>query len=271
SVRAIHVPDGASMPRKKVDALEGVAKEYGAKGLAWVKVTEEGFQGPVSKFLTEDELGRVLERCGAGAGSLVVFVADQNSVVFAALARVRLALGKQLDLIDESKTDCLWVVDFPLFEYDADRGQWMAMHHMFTAPQQPLPEPGIGADLSGILGNLYDLVVNGNEMGSGSIRIHRPDEQRRVFDLVNIPKDEAEAKFGWFLRALEYGAPPHGGIALGLDRLVMVMLGYDNLRDVIAFPKNSSGVCPMTESPSVPVGDALEVLGLKFVGVPAKD
>ena len=219
----------------------------------------------------EETLGAVIARTEAETGDLLVFVADKDSVCFAALAHVRLALGRQLDLIDHSKTDCLWVVDFPLFEYDEDLGHWTAMHHMFTSAQQPLPEPGPDVDLSGVIGNLYDLVVNGNEMGSGSVRIHQPDVQRRVFDLVNIPQEEADAKFGWFLRALEYGAPPHGGIALGLDRLVMVMLGHDNLRDVIAFQKNSSGVCPMTESPSAPVGDALEAVGLTLLEKPAAD
>ncbi|HGY89699.1 MAG TPA: aspartate--tRNA ligase [Planctomycetes bacterium] len=271
SVRAIRVPGGASMPRKKVDALEKVAKEYGARGLAWVKWNEDGFQGPVGKFLQESELHPMLERAGAEPGDLLVFVADRDAVVFAALAHVRLHLGRTLDLIDESRTDCLWVVDFPLFEYDEEAGHWSAMHHMFTMPKEPLPAKGEEGDLSGVLGDLYDLVVNGVEMGSGSIRIHRPEVQRRVFELVNLSEDDVEAKFGWFLRALEYGAPPHGGIALGLDRLVMVMLGRDNLREVIAFPKNSRGVCPLTESPSEPLGDALDVLGLRFVGVASDD
>ncbi len=271
SVRAIRVPGGAAMPRKKVDKLEKVAKEYGARGLAWVKWNEDGFQGPVGKFLQESELHPMLERAGAEPGDLLVFVADRDAVVFAALAHVRLHLGRALGLIDDSRTDCLWVVDFPLFEYDEEAGHWTAMHHMFTMPKKPLPAKGEEGDLSQVLGDLYDLVVNGVEMGSGSLRIHRPEVQRRVFELVNLSEEDVEAKFGWFLRALEYGAPPHGGIALGLDRLVMVMLGRDNLREVIAFPKNSRGVCPLTESPSEPLGDALDALGLRFVGHASDD
>ena len=265
-VKAIAVPGGAELPRKKIDSLEPVAKEYGAKGLAWMKVTADGFSGPAAKFLGEEDSRRVAERTGAEEGALVVFGADQFSVVCAALANVRLALGRLLGLIDESRTDVLWVVDFPLFEFDDNFGGWTAMHHMFTMPKQELPADG--GSLDGILGNQYDLVVNGNEMGSGSIRIHRPEIQRRIFELIGLTEEETEEKFGWFLRALEYGAPPHGGIALGLDRLVMVMLGYDNIRDVIAFPKNSSGVDPMTESPSAAVGDAWEVLGLEVVAEP---
>ncbi|MEZ6196128.1 MAG: aspartate--tRNA ligase [Planctomycetota bacterium] len=270
SVRCIHVPGGAELARKQVDRLEAVAKEYGAKGLAWFKVTAEGKTGPVAKFLSDETTDAVLERVGGGEGSLVVFVADRKDVVFAALARVRLALGRELGLIDESRTDVLWITDFPLFEQDPDTGAWMAMHHMFTMPQEELPEQPSAA-LADIKGHLYDLVVNGNEMGSGSVRIHRPDLQRRVFDLVGMGEEEVEAKFGWFLRALEYGAPPHGGIALGVDRLVMVMLGYDNIRDVIAFPKNASGICPMMEAPSPAVGDAFEALGLRVVEPPSAD
>ncbi|MCB9831998.1 MAG: aspartate--tRNA ligase [Planctomycetes bacterium] len=263
SVRAIVVPGGAELGRKKIDALEAVAKTYGAKGLAWVKINADGFQGPVGKFLTEDELRAMMAKAGANTGDLMLFVADRNPVVYASLAQVRLALGRELDLIDKSRTDVLWVTEFPLFEYDEEAGAWFAMHHMFTMPSTPLPDRP-GAAMADIHGKLYDLVINGNEMGSGSVRIHLPEVQRKVFELVGMGQEEADMKFGWFLRALEYGAPPHGGIALGLDRLVMVMLGYDNIRDVIAFPKNASGVCPLTESPSEPLGDTLDVLGLQL-------
>ncbi len=263
SVRCIVVPGGAELGRKKIDALEAVAKNYGAKGLAWVKINPDGFQGPVGKFLSEDELRAMMAKAGAATGDLMLFGADRNSVVFAALAQVRLALGRELDLIDRSRTDVLWVTDFPLFEYDEEAGQWFAMHHMFTMPSSELPASP-DASMAEVHGKLYDLVVNGNEMGSGSVRIHLPEMQRKVFELIGMGEEEADMKFGWFLRALEYGAPPHGGIALGLDRLVMVMLGYDNIRDVIAFPKNASGVCPLTESPSEPLGDTLDVLGLQL-------
>ncbi len=263
SVRCIRVPGGASLGRKKIDKLEKVAQEYGARGLAWVKIKEDGFQGPVGKYLNEDELQAMMALAGAEVGDLMLFGAGDNGTVFASLAHVRLALGKELDLIDKSKTDVLWVVDFPLFEFDEDWGGWTAMHHMFSMPQEDLPDSA-SDDLDKILGKQYDLVINGNELGSGSVRIHRPDIQRKVFELLGMGEEEADAKFGWFLRALEYGAPPHGGIALGLDRLVMVMLGYENIRDVIAFPKNSNGVCPMTGSPSPAIGDTFEAVGLQL-------
>jgi aspartyl-tRNA synthetase len=266
SVRCIRVPGGESYPRKKVDALEAVAKEYGARGLAWCKLKEEGLQGPIAKFLSDDDQAAILSCVGAEQGDLLVFVADQNPVVFAALSAVRLAVAEQLDLIDRTRTDVLWVTDFPLFEQDEETGQWTAMHHMFTSPSAELPE--VGGDLSGILGNQYDLVINGNELGSGSIRIHNPEIQRRVFQLIGLSDEEVEAKFGWFVNALDFGAPPHGGVALGIDRLIMVMLQMTNIRDVIAFPKNSVGVCPMTDSPSEAVGDAFEVVGLQLLPQP---
>jgi aspartyl-tRNA synthetase len=266
SVRCIRVPGGESYPRKKVDALEAVAKEYGARGLAWCKLKEEGLQGPIAKFLSDDDQAAILSCVGAEQGDLLVFVADQNKVVFAALAAVRLAVAEQLDLIDRTRTDVLWVTDFPLFEQDEETGQWTAMHHMFTSPSVELPE--VGGDLSGILGNQYDLIINGNELGSGSIRIHDPDTQRRVFQLIGLSDEEVEAKFGWFVNSLDFGAPPHGGIALGIDRLIMVMLQMTNIRDVIAFPKNSVGACPMTDSPSEAVGDAFEVVGLQLLPQP---
>ncbi len=263
SVRGIRVPGGAkAVSRKKVDKLEKLAKEHGAKGLAWMKLAADGPSGPVAKFLSEDERKAICDQMGAVDGDLLVFVADKNDVVFAALAAVRQRLGQDLDLIDRNVTDVLWICDFPLFEYSEEHGGWGAMHHMFTMPKKDLPADN--SKLGDVLGNQYDLVVNGNEMGSGSVRIHRADIQRRIFELIGMDEEEANEKFGWFLQALEYGAPPHGGIALGIDRLVMVMLGYDNIRDVIAFPKNSSGIDPMMDSPSEPMDGAFEELGLTF-------
>ncbi|HYC77865.1 MAG TPA: amino acid--tRNA ligase-related protein, partial [Planctomycetota bacterium] len=181
-------------------------------------------------------------------GDLLAFVAAHEEVAWAALAQVRLHFGRTRKLVDAGRWDVLWVVDFPLFGWNEEEKRWEAKHHMFTSSKEPLPLPG--DDLSHVTANLYDLVINGNEIGSGSIRIHRPEDQQRVFDLIGLPREEAEAKFGWFLRALEYGAPPHGGIALGVDRIVMLMRGAESLRDVIAFPKTASGACLLTGSPS---------------------
>ena len=262
-VRGLRVPGGARLSRKDIDGLEATAREYGARGLPWVKIQPEGPQGGISKFLSEDE-ARALERLlGAEAGDLVVFGCDTFETASLALGQVRLHLGRTLGLIDESRVDMLWVTDFPLFEWNEEEQRWQAMHHMFTAPRGELPAPG--EDLSGVRADLYDLVMNGSEVGSGSIRIHRPEIQRRIFELIGISEKEAAAKFGWFLRALDYGAPPHGGIALGLDRIAMIMLGAGSLRDVIAFPKTTSGACPLTGCPSPADSSQWEELGLRVV------
>ncbi|MAB91134.1 MAG: aspartate--tRNA ligase [Planctomycetes bacterium] len=261
TVRGLVVPGGAELTRKQIDEAEVVAKDYGAKGLAWMKVTDEGPTGGISKFLGEAELAAITERGGAKVGDLVVFGADTWTTALTVLGQVRLHFGKTRGLIDTSRHDLLWVTDFPLFEWNADENRWQAMHHMFTAPRQELPEPG--EDLSEITADLYDLVIDGNEIGSGSIRIHRPEVQARIFEHLGISEAEAADKFGWFLQALDYGAPPHGGIALGLDRIVMLLSGSASLRDVIAFPKLASGACPLTQSPSRPDAAQWEELGLE--------
>ncbi len=247
-VRGICLRDGASLSRKEIDEAEAVAKTHGAKGLAWLKLTPDGPQGSVAKFLKPAEVATIAERCGARTGDFLGFVADQDEACATSLGQVRLHLGRLKNLIDTSRTDFLWVVDFPLFGWNPDEKRWEAKHHMFTSAKGALPEPG--EDLSHVKANLYDLVLNGNEIASGSIRIHRPEIQQKIFDLVGFSREEAEKKFGWFLRALEYGAPPHGGIAFGLDRVVMIMRGAESLRDVIAFPKTASGACLLTGSPS---------------------
>jgi aspartyl-tRNA synthetase len=260
AVAGICVAGGAALSRKEIDEAEAVAKTHGAKGLAWVKLTPEGPQGSIAKFLKPAEIAAIVERSRARTGDLLAFVADVDEVAQTALGQVRLHFGRARGLIDTSRTDLFWVVDFPLFGWNADERRWEAKHHMFTSAKGPLPE--VGADLTDVKANLYDLVLDGNEIGSGSIRIHRPEDQQRVFDLVGITREEAERKFGWFLRALEYGAPPHGGIALGLDRIVMIMRGADSLRDVIAFPKTASGSCLLTQSPSPPDPRQWDELGL---------
>jgi aspartyl-tRNA synthetase len=248
SVKGIKIPGGGAFTRKEIDDTEAVAKAHGAKGLAWIKLTSDGPMGPVAKFLKPEEIEAIATRAAAKEGDLLVFVAAHEEVAWASLAQVRLHVGRTKGLIDKSRWDVLWVVDFPLFGWNEDDKRWEAKHHMFTSAKEPLPLPG--EDLTNVTANLYDLVINGNEIGSGSIRIHRPEDQQRVFDLIGLPRAEAEAKFGWFLRALEYGAPPHGGIALGVDRIVMLMRGAESLRDVVAFPKSASGACLLTGSPS---------------------
>ncbi len=261
AVRALRVPGCGTLSRKQIDQCEAVAKEYGAKGLPWVKIAGGAATGGIAKFISAKELAALRERGGAADGDLVIFGADHYDIASKALGQVRLHLARELGLIDPKRIDMLWITDFPLFEFNHDENRWQAMHHMFTAPREELPAKG--EDLSHIHADLYDLVLNGNELGSGSIRIHRPEVQRQIFDLVGITPEEAEQKFGWFLRALDYGAPPHGGIALGLDRIVMIMLGLPSLRDVIAFPKTASGACPLTHSPSPAAPEQLRDVGLQ--------
>lgn len=267
SVKGICLPDGAALSRKEIDETEAVAKTHGAKGLAWIKLTPDGPQGPVAKFLSPNDVARIAERVGAKTGDLLVFVAAPFETTCAALAQVRLHFGRTRKLIDTSRNAFLWVVDFPMFGWNEDDKRWEAKHHMFTSTKGAMPN--LGDDLSDVKANLYDLVLNGNEIASGSIRIHRPEDQQKVFDLVGFSRAEAETKFGWFLRALDYGAPPHGGIALGLDRLVMLMRGAESLRDVIAFPKTASGTCLLTTSPSPADDRQWADLGLQLRPKPA--
>jgi aspartyl-tRNA synthetase len=254
------VPGGAALSRKEIDDAEAVAKTHGAKGLAWIKLTPDGPQGSIAKFVKPAEVAAIVERSGAKTGDFLGFVAGELEAAQTALGQVRLHFGRTKGLVDAARTDLFWVIDFPLFGWNADEGRWEAKHHMFTSAKGPLPK--VGEDLSHVKANLYDLVLDGNEIGSGSIRIHRPEDQQRVFDLVGITREEAERKFGWFLRALRYGAPPHGGIALGLDRIVMIMRGAESLRDVIAFPKTASGSCLLTGSPSPADARQWDELGL---------
>ncbi len=249
TVRGLVIPGGASLARKPIDDAEVVAKTYGAGGLAWVKLTPEGPQGTLARFLQPEDLTALAE-AGAKTGDLVVFTAGRFEAALTALGQVRLHFARHLNLIDTSQTHFLWITDFPMFEWNEEEQRFEAKHHMFTAPTSELPEPG--ADISHIKASLYDLVVNGNEIGSGSIRIHRPEVQAKVFAHVGLTAEQAADKFGWFLRVLEYGAPPHGGIALGVDRIAMLLANAASLRDVIAFPKISNGTCLMTQSPSAP-------------------
>ncbi|WP_196141021.1 aspartate--tRNA ligase [Aliikangiella sp. G2MR2-5] len=250
-VAVICVPGGAELSRKQIDGYGEYAGRYGAKGLAWIKVNEtgkgvEGVQSPIAKFLNDEIINSIIERAEANAGDILLFGADSYKVVTDALGALRLKVAEDRGLVE----DCwkpLWVVDFPMFE--EEDGQLHALHHPFTAPQENDAEK-LRAAPTETLSRAYDMVLNGCEVGGGSVRIHNQDIQSAVFDILGIEKQEAEEKFGFLLEALKYGCPPHGGIAFGLDRLVMLMVGASSIRDVIAFPKTTTASCPLTSAPS---------------------
>ncbi|WP_044339547.1 aspartate--tRNA ligase [Rossellomorea aquimaris] len=248
-VKLINVKGGASQySRKDIDGLTEFVSRYGAKGLAWLKVEEEGLKGPISKFVTEEDASGISSSAHAEAGDLLLFVADKKSVVADALGALRLKLGKELKLIDETKFNFLWVTDWPLLEFDEGENRYYAAHHPFTMPVREDLEL-FETDPASVRAEAYDLVLNGYELGGGSLRIYERDIQERMFEVLGFSKEEAEEQFGFLLEAFEYGTPPHGGIALGLDRLVMLLAGRTNLRDTIAFPKTASASCVLTDAP----------------------
>ncbi|MBT3181729.1 MAG: aspartate--tRNA ligase, partial [Deltaproteobacteria bacterium] len=251
------------LSRKDIGELEEIAKNFGAKGLAWVKISSEKWGGPIAKFLSDDEKASLVKHADASEDDIILMVADNQGIVNDALGNIRVILGKKLNIIDESKTDIFWVVDFPLLEWNGDEHRHMAVHHPFTAPHPDDvhlldSEPAKARSLA------YDVILNGNEVGGGSIRIHDSNVQSKIFEALGITKDEANAKFGFLLEALQYGAPPHGGVALGFDRLIMLLAGTDNIRDVIAFPKTTSASDLMAEAPNVVSNDQLAELGIKL-------
>lgn len=249
--------------RKDIDALAEFAGRYGAKGLAWLKMEEEGLKGPVAKFFTEEEQAQIAAITEAKAGDLLLFVADKKSVVANALGALRNKLGKELDLIDESKFNFLWVTDWPLLEYDEEEGRYTAAHHPFTMPFREDIDK-LETDPASVKAQAYDIVLNGYELGGGSLRIYERDVQEKMFKALGFSKEQAQAQFGFLLDAFDYGTPPHGGIALGLDRIVMLLAGRSNLRDTIAFPKTASASCLLTDAPG-PVSDLqLDALQLEL-------
>jgi aspartyl-tRNA synthetase len=252
-VAALRVPGGGAMPRSQIDDYTAFVARYGAKGLAYIKVNEtakgkEGLQSPIVKFLSDESVKGILERTAAKDGDLIFFGADSAKVVSDAIGALRLKVGVDLKLASEGWKP-LWVVDFPMFDWDPDEKRWVAMHHPFTSPVDD-DVAALKAKPDGALAKAYDLVLNGSEIAGGSVRIYRQDMQSAVFELLGIGAEEAQLKFGFLLDALKYGAPPHGGIAFGLDRLVMHMAGTDSIRDVIAFPKTQTAADPLTDAPT---------------------
>ena len=265
-VIALRVPGGASLTRKNIDEYTQFVGIYGAKGLAWMKVNErvkgiEGVQSPIAKFLTNDVVNSILETTGATDGDLIFFGAGRKGTISDAMGALRLKVGRDLELTDLNAWKPLWVIDFPMFEEDEETGSLSAMHHPFTSPKDLSPDE-LTAHPVGAVANAYDMVINGYEVGGGSVRIHRNEMQQAVFSILGIAPNEQQEKFGFLLEALKFGTPPHAGLAFGLDRLVMLLTGTDNIRDVIAFPKTTAAACLMTNAPSFANEDALKELAI---------
>ncbi|MEQ4673168.1 aspartate--tRNA ligase [Providencia vermicola] len=270
-VVALKVPGGAAMTRKQIDEYGQFVGIYGAKGLAWMKVNErangiEGIQSPVAKFLNEEVINQLLDRTGAADGDIILFGAGAKNVVTDSMGALRLKVGRDFELTDLNSWQPLWVIDFPMFEEDGEGGL-TAMHHPFTSPKDFSPEE-LASKPEDAVANAYDMVINGYEVGGGSVRIHRNEMQQTVFSILGINEEDQREKFGFLLDALKYGTPPHAGLAFGLDRLVMLLTGTDNIRDVIAFPKTTAAACLMTNAPSHANPDSLTELAIAVV---AKD
>jgi len=263
-VKAICVPGAGGYSRKQTDELEKEAKSEGAKGLVWMKVEAEGLRSPVAKFLSAGELDAIISRCNAGEGDLILIVADQPMVVAESLGYLRVLLAERLQLADPDILACAWIIDFPLLEWNKDEKRWQAMHHPFTSARDEDWDK-LASDPGSVLAKAYDLVCNGMEIGGGSIRIHDQNHQKMMFSALGISPEEAQAQFGHLLEAFQYGAPPHGGIALGLDRITAILADETSIREVIAFPKTASATDLMLNSPSTLSAKQLNELHIDVV------
>ena len=263
SVRALCLKGGASMGRKDIDRLGEFVKTYKAKGLAYIQLKEEGIKSPIAKFLTEEQMNKIISTMNAEKGDLILIVADKNSVVFQSLGALRLELAKKFDLIkDKNEFNFTWITEFPLFEYSEEEGRYTACHHPFTAPMDEDIDM-IETDPGKVRSKAYDLVLNGEELGGGSIRIHTIELQERMLRALGFTEEQAWESFGFLLEAFKFGPPPHGGLAFGLDRMVMFLAGTDNIKDVIAFPKNQNAYCYLSEAPNIVDEKQLKDLGIK--------
>ena len=264
SVRALCLKGGASMGRKDIDRLGEFVKTYKAKGLAYIQLKEEGIKSPISKFLTEEQMNKIISTMNAETGDLILIVADKNSVVFQSLGALRLELAKKFDLIkDKNEFNFTWITEFPLFEYSEEEGRYTACHHPFTAPMDEDIDM-IESNPGEVRSKAYDLVLNGEELGGGSIRIHTIELQQRMLKALGFTEEQAWESFGFLLEAFKFGPPPHGGLAFGLDRMVMFLAGTDNIKDVIAFPKNQNAYCYLSEAPNIVDEKQLKELGIKI-------